>query len=85
MQLSHEELLRVLNYDPLAGVFIWRVSLTNTVNIGDVAGNLMRGYWQIGIHNKRYLAHRLAWFYIKGKMPTQFIDHVNRNPPPPPG
>ena len=80
MQLSHEELLRVLNYDPLTGVFIWRVSLTNTVNIGDVAGNLMRGYWQIGIHNKRYLAHRLAWFYIKGKMPTQFIDHVNRNP-----
>lgn len=32
----------------------------------------------IGIDGKRYLAHRLAWFYVTGYWP-ELIDHVDGN------
>lgn len=36
------------------------------------------GYLEIGLEGQRYLAHRLAWFYIHGEWPKDQIDHVNR-------
>lgn len=35
------------------------------------------GYARIMIDGKLYLAHRLAWLYVHGYMPTE-IDHINR-------
>ena len=39
--------------------------------------NKTTGYWTIGFDKKQYQAHRLAWFYVTGKWPTNDIDHIN--------
>lgn len=68
-----------LDYDPLTGIFRWKVSQKrNQVKAGDVAGSLMKvGYIEIGIENHRTTAHRLAWYYITGEWPAR-VDHRNR-------
>ena len=37
-------------------------------------------YWVIGILNKVYPAHRLAWLYVYGQFPEEDIDHINLDP-----
>lgn len=37
-----------------------------------------RGYRQIYVKGKRYMAHRLAWMIINGAFPENQIDHINR-------
>lgn len=77
--LSAERLREVLHYDPETGVFTWRVSTTHRVHVGERAGALKsNGYVQIGLHNKRYHAHRLAWLYVHGSWPPDELDHINR-------
>jgi hypothetical protein len=79
--LKHSRLLEVLHYDPLSGVFTWRVRRGGSAIIGSVAGGLNSdGYLQIKIDRVLYKAHRLAWFYVKGVMPgvDVEIDHRNR-------
>lgn len=46
-------------------------------NAGDVAGNkLNKGYWQVGVDRKRYLAHRVIFALHHRRIPGQ-IDHIN--------
>jgi hypothetical protein len=66
-----------LTYDPVTGFFHWSIS-RHKCRYGARAGSLMRsGYWEIEIHSRRYLAHRLAWFFEYGEMPSAEIDHIN--------
>jgi len=37
------------------------------------------GYWQVTIHNKHYLGHRIAWLWIEGSWPKDEIDHADMN------
>ena len=75
-----EEIKTLLNYDPLTGVFTWKVPRTNNIKIGDIAGCLTKnGYRVISINDKPYKAHRLAWLYVYGKLPKNQIDHINHN------
>ena len=68
------DLLRMeLTYNPQTGVFTRR---------GDtkVSGRIAtKGYRQIMVLGKRYMAHRLAWLYIHGEWPADQLDHINRN------
>ena len=74
--ISHEELLRLVSYDPETGIFTWKVRRSNKVKAGAVAGRVSKkpGYAEVGIHYRFYLTHRLAWFYVHGTWPRR-VDH----------
>lgn len=66
-----------LSYDKNNGNFIWIKKPTNSTVLGKICvKNHGGGYIEIGFKNKRYLAHRLAWWFIYGYFPKE-IDHIN--------
>lgn len=76
--MTQTRLKEVLHYNPLTGIFTWRVSRSKA-KAGNPAGSIENtGYLSIGIDGARYGAHRLAWLYEYGTMPEQEIDHINR-------
>jgi hypothetical protein len=77
--VEHERLLALLHYDPLTGEFRWkeRRGVVFDKNAGSDRGD---GYFSICVDGKRYLVHRLAWFYVHGLWPIHQIDHINGNP-----
>lgn len=78
MTLSQAYLKSILEYDPLTGVFLWSRRVAARVQIGDVAGTVGdKGYRVISVCNRDYKAHQLAWLYMTGEWPTQWIDHCN--------
>jgi hypothetical protein len=78
--LTHERLLEALDYDSETGVFTWLVRPSNRVAVGNEAGVVAQiGYRYISIDGHKCLAHRLAWFYVHGRWPTKYMDHINCN------
>ena len=78
--LTQERLRQVLHYDPDTGIFRWKVSPSNSVKFGSIAGCVNTiGYWQISIDNERCLGHRIAWRYMTGNWPINDIDHKDRD------
>lgn len=78
--ISHGDLLRQLSYDASTGTFRWLISKGGNARIGQEAGCVNAvGYRAILINRRNYLAHRLAWFYVKGAWPQFMIDHADRN------
>jgi hypothetical protein len=79
--LSHELLTWMLEYNKDTGIFIWKnkSSKYSHVKIGSVAGGICGSYIIIRILGYNYLAHRLAWFYVHGVWPKNFIDHIDCN------
>lgn len=82
--ITVEELRKALDYNPNTGEFRWKKrdgirKETNTLYANKIAGGntATHGYIEIGINNRRYLAHRLAWLYINGEWPICQIDHIN--------
>lgn len=77
--MTQDELKKILHYDPLTGIFTWLVKPSQAVNIGDTAGyiNSSTGHMFVGINNRTYALHRLAWFYMKGYWP-KLLDHEDR-------
>lgn len=81
MTLSRDRLLEVLDYDQESGLFEWKISTSDRVKPGDLAGGPgTGGYTMIGIDGLRYRAHRLAWLYIYGLWPSRGLDHRNGIP-----
>jgi hypothetical protein len=78
--LTAERLRELLNYDPLTGVFSWRVNGRGRSGVGTVAGGSNHKYKRIAIDKKEYFVHRLAWLYVHGCWPTEDIDHINGDP-----
>ncbi len=78
--LTMQRLKELLRYNPFDGHFVW-IQINPSakrIKIGDRAGKLLyRGYTMIGIDGRQYLAHRLAWMYMKGDWPKYHIDHIN--------
>ena len=76
--LTQEQVKNLFEYNPVTGILRWKVSPSNNVTIGDVAGTLHQdGGIHISINNKIYKAHRIAWLYEYGQLPD-LIDHKDR-------
>jgi hypothetical protein len=77
--MNQQRLKELLNYDPVTGVFTWRIE-SGSAHINNIAGVIKNnGYIKIGVAKKQYLAHRLAWLYMTGEWPLADIDHINRS------
>lgn len=76
-RISHQKLKKILRYDPETGQFYWKKPNAHRVNKGDIAGCKNRDRWQIVIFSKTYIAHNLAFFYVKGSWPEYKIIHKN--------
>lgn len=66
----------LLEYSPETGIFRWKVGLCGRP-AGHVAGSKCRGYVRIEIDGVCVRAHRLAWLWVHGCYPSNFIDHIN--------
>jgi hypothetical protein len=76
--ISAELVRSLFLYDPESGIFTRRTPAGNGLLPGSPAGSIdPRGYVNIMISQRRYMAHRLAWLYVHGRFPVQDIDHVN--------
>lgn len=77
--LTTERLRELLDYCPETGLFRWKADRRGGCKAGDVAGiKHAKGYRFIKIDQNRYSAHRLAWFYVTGRWPSECVDHINR-------
>jgi len=76
--MTQQELMALLHYEPMTGIFTWKVRPSNRVKVGDVAGYASGEYIFIRIKGKLHYAHRLAILYMTGVMPPELVDHDNR-------
>lgn len=74
-----ERLRYLLDYNPVTGLFRWKVSTSNRVEVGAVAGSKTGDYAYIGVDGTAYLAHRLIWIWVHNVDPEEYIDHRNGN------
>lgn len=79
--ISHGELLKILSYEPETGIFTWLTCVSRPDRVGRQAGYVRpKDGIVIRINGVRYRAARLAWYYMTGSWPYEFIDHVDGNP-----
>jgi hypothetical protein len=92
MELTQAIVGELLTYEPSTGVLRWRkrsrkwFSSDNACNawnarfaVKSVSSRASYGHLRVSIFHERYLAHRIIFFYIRGRWPVE-IDHINRRP-----
>lgn len=73
-----------LLYDKNSGEFYWINGNSRNVNAGDLAGYITAKKYRdikLSINKKVYAfkAHRLAWLYVYGVWPSEYLDHIDRD------
>lgn len=77
-KLTHERLTELLSYDPMTGVFTWLKSTSPRVAVGARAGVVAgNGRRYIALDGEKFMAHRLAWFFIHGEWPEGDVKQLN--------
>lgn len=77
-ELTVERLKYLVHYDPMTGDFTRLISTSGRAMAGSKCGDTdSKGYWRLRVDGRRYLAHRLAWFYMTGEWPPNEVDHKN--------
>lgn len=77
--ITRERLLDLLSYDADKGGFQWKHSRSGAA-LGVPAGHVEKnGYARIKLDHKRYLVHRLVWFWWTEEWPVNVIDHIDGN------
>lgn len=63
-------------YDPITGLFKKTSGPANGAMCLSVETG---GYIRLRLNNRAYVAHRVAWFFVYGVVPSNYIDHINGN------
>lgn len=72
-----EQVRELLRYDPETGDF-YRLCPSSRSPSGLVSRSVNgSGYRRIRILGRLYFAHRVAWLYMTGSWPANWIDHIN--------
>jgi len=66
-----------MTYNPETGEMRWRVTRPRAKAGAPLGWRSPKGYVIVGVDNRLYKAHRLAWLYVYGKWPEDQIDHIN--------
>ena len=75
--INYKELL---SYDPITGQFTWKVTRSPTAKAGGRAGTVNNaGYRKIKFGKFSVLEHRLAFYFMENKWPSDKVDHKNRD------
>lgn len=78
--LTQKRLAYLLDYNPVTGSMTWKHPTSERAiegrRAGTIAGN---GRRYVALDNKKYMAHRLAWFYVYGAWPTANLCALNEN------
>lgn len=70
-----EQVRSLLSYDPLTGIFTWKVRMSPKAPAGGEAGTTLEdGYIAIRIEGKGYKAHILAVLIMTGEWPIDGVD-----------
>lgn len=74
-----DELRNKSSYDDVLGVLRWKVSPSNNVKVGSVAGYIRSdGYRMLTIDGVITYAHHVIWMINNGEIPLGYkIDHIN--------
>jgi len=79
-ELTQAKLKELFDYDPLVGDLVRKTTVASNAKVGDIAGKAMpRGYIQVRIETKSYLAHRLIFLLMTGRWPKHEIDHIDHD------
>lgn len=79
--LTQARLKELIHYDPKTGLFTWRQNHAPKARLGQRAGHKEKiGPIRIRVEGHCYMSHRLAWLYMKGKWPEEWIDHKDGDP-----
>ena len=78
--ITPSEVLSLLEYNPLTGLFRWRDSNYSFKKdwFKGAVGNAGR-YCYIRIKRRTFTAHKLAWVCFYGEWPVCSLDHINRD------
>lgn len=79
--LTQARLKELFAYNPETGDFVVAKNRKGSAKkVGAILGSKTKaGYLEADIDGKRYLLHRLAYLYMTGEFPKNYIDHCNRN------
>lgn len=76
-ELTLQRLQKLLSYDAESGLFFWTGIAHRSVRNKKAGCPNKDGHIRIRFDGKAHYAHRLAWLYVYGCMPSMQIDHIN--------
>ncbi|MEJ5030049.1 HNH endonuclease [Comamonas sp. MYb69] len=78
--MTQEVMKQVLYYDKVSGCMYWRHAAKGRKAWAKAGCSRGDGYTVVSISGRFFYAHRLAWLYIYGNMPSGIVDHIDGNP-----